>query len=117
MGRKARRSLEAARLLLAKGHLDEAASRFYFSLFQAGVHALAKEGRRPGDFRPGAAYWEHRTVARHAAAIRGRAEDAGLFRRAMELRLQADYDPDCVVRRDLEVLRRDLERFVLEVTA
>ena len=114
MGRKARRSLEAARLLLAKGHLDEAASRFYFSIFQAGIHALAKEGRRPSDFRPGAAYWEHRTVLRHAASIRGRAEDEDLFRRAMELRLKADYDPTSVRRWEVEFLRRDLERFVLE---
>ncbi len=115
MGIKARRSLEAAGLLLAKGHLDEA--RFYFSLFQAGIHALAKLGRRPADFRPGAAYWEHRTVLRHAASIRSRADDVHLFRAAMELRLQADYDPKSIDRQEVEFLRRDLERFVLEVTA
>src|SRR5262245_8294902 len=116
MGRKARRSLEAAELLLAKGRLDDAASRYYLSLFQAAVHALSKEGRRPSDFRPGAEYWEHRTVARHAAAIRGRPADAELFLRAMELRLRADYDPKSVERREVEFLRRDLERLVLEVT-
>jgi uncharacterized protein (UPF0332 family) len=108
--------LEAAELLLAKGRVDDAASRFHFSLFQAAVHCLEKRGKRPRDFRPGAGYWEHRTVARNAAAIRGRPEDVHLFRRAMELRLEADYDPKFVSRRDLEVIRRDLERLVLEVT-
>ncbi|MGH7151042.1 MAG: hypothetical protein ACREIU_10105, partial [Planctomycetota bacterium] len=97
--------------------VDEAASRFYFALFQAGVHSLERRGKRPGDVRSGAAYWEHRTVANHAALIRGVRADRGLFRRAMKLRLVADYNLNPVERRAVEFVCREVERFVLEVTA
>jgi uncharacterized protein (UPF0332 family) len=114
---KALRSLEAARRLLAMGFVDEAASRYYFALFQAGIHGLEQRGLKPGDFRSGATYWEHRTVARNASSIRGEAGDTDLFDRARELRHAGDYNPDLVRRRDLEFLRRGIERFVLGVTS
>jgi len=117
MRAKARRSLEAARLLLARGFVDEAASRLYFALFQAGVYALERRGLRPADFRAGATYWEHRTVARNAERIRGEPGDAGLFERSRDLHQKSDYTRDFVRRRDLEFLRYKVERFVLEVTA
>ena len=117
MRAKARRSLEAARLLLAKGFVDEAASRFYFALFQAGVRGLEKQGNEPADFRSGATYWEHRTVARKAAHVRGEEGDRSLFGRSMALRHKANYDPDLLERRDLDFLRFDIERFVFAVTS
>ncbi|HEU5393405.1 MAG TPA: hypothetical protein VFV36_01255 [Candidatus Methylomirabilis sp.] len=117
MRRKALRSLEAARRLLAMGFVDEAASRTYFALFQAGVHGLEKQGLKPGDFRAGATHWEHRTVARSAERIRGEPSDVDLFERARDLRLTSDYNRDSVLRKDLEFLRYRIERFVLEVTA
>ncbi|HET6202778.1 MAG TPA: hypothetical protein VFI25_08250 [Planctomycetota bacterium] len=116
MRTKARRSLEAARLLLARGFVDEAASRFYFALFQAGVHALERQGKKPADFRGGATYREHRTVARHADRIRGVVEDEALFDLSIALRQRADYNPIFVNRRYLHALRPDIERFVLGVT-
>ncbi len=99
------------------GFVDEAASRYDFALFQAGIHGLEKRGLKPGDFRSGATYWEHRTVARNATSIRGEAGDPGLFNRARALRHACDYNPDSVVRRELEFLRFEIERFVLGVTA
>ncbi len=116
MRRKALRSLEAARRLLAMGFVDEAASRYYFALFQAGIHGLERKGLKPGDFRSGATYWEHRTVGLHAARIRNEPGDVDLFARSRELRQESDYNRDFVERRDLEFLRFEIERFVMQVT-
>src|SRR5262245_3697106 len=117
MRRKAVRSLEAARRLLAMGFVDEAASRYYFALFQAGIHGLETRGLRPSDFREGATYWEHRTVARNAVRVRNDPGDVDLFERSRELRHKSDYNRDLVDRRSLEFLRFEIERFVLGVTA
>ncbi len=116
MRRKALRSLEAARRLLAMGFVDEAASRYDYALFQAGIHGLEKRGLKPGDFRAGATYWEHRTVARNAARIRNEPGDLDLFERSRDLRHKSDYNRDFVERRDLEFLRFEIERFVMQVT-
>ncbi len=112
--RKALRSLEAGHLLLEGGLVDDATSHLYYSLFQAGVHGLEARARQPREFR--ATYWDHITVARCAPLIRGRADDSPLFDDVRPLRQNADYTSASVQRRWVEFLRRDVERFVIEVT-
>ncbi len=111
--RKALRSLGAGQLLLEEGLLDDATSRLYDSLFQAGVRGLEARARQPREFR--ATYWDHLTVARCAVLLRGRPEDIGLFERARVLRQNADYSSASVQRRWVEFLRREVERFVIDV--
>jgi uncharacterized protein (UPF0332 family) len=112
--RKALRSLEAGHLLLEEGLLDDATSRLYYALFQAGVYGLEARARQPREFR--STYWDHLTVARCAVLLRARPEDVDLFDTARVLRQNADYDHRSVQRRWVEFLRRDVERFVIDVT-
>ena len=114
---KARRTLRAARRLLEEGFVDDAASRFYFALFQAAVHALERQGRKPGDFRSGAGKWGHRMVDELVPLVRGEAEDRVLFGELRKLRSSADYESRSVERRTLEFLQHEVERFVREATA
>ena len=117
MRRKARQSLHATRVLLERGLVDDAASRLYFALFQAAVHGLERQGKSPADLRPGATYWEHRTVCRHAALVLGKAEDEDLLADALVLRRDADYRTGPVERWRIESLRPEIFRFVEEVTS
>ncbi|MCI0588872.1 MAG: hypothetical protein L0323_18785 [Planctomycetes bacterium] len=110
---KALRSLEAGYLLLEEGLPDDATSRHYYALFQAGVYGLEARARQPREFR--STYWDHLTVARCAVLLRGRPEDIDLFDRARALRQNADYSSASVQRRWVEFLRREVERFVIEV--
>lgn len=117
MGRKARRTLETAILLLEKGRIDDAANRLYYAAFQAAVHGLERRGFAAGDFRPGATKWSHRTILEEVARIRDREEDRNLLMTLKHLRTTADYTPESVSRKRLEYLRRETERLVREVTS
>ena len=117
MRRKARRTLDTALRLLEEGRLDDAANRFYYAAFQAAVHGLERRGFAPGDFRPDATRWSHRTVIEEVARIRNREEDRNLLMALEQLRTTADYTAESVSRSKLEYLRRETERFVREVTS
>ncbi|HET6201929.1 MAG TPA: HEPN domain-containing protein [Planctomycetota bacterium] len=117
MRRKAREALEAARVLLERGLLNDAASRLYYAAFLAGIHGLERLGKRPADFRGGSTYWDHRTVAREVVRIRGLSEDGALLKRLRILRLRADYGERLVDRAELEFVIHETRRFVEQVTA
>ncbi len=114
---RARQTLGAALLLLERGFVADAASRLYFAAFQAAVRGLERQGFRPSDFRPGATYWEHETVTRHAWRVRDRRGDVRLLGDLRAIRNRADYRGDPVERRELESLRNEVVRFVGEVSA
>lgn len=113
---KARENLEVGLRLLDEGHFDAAANRLYYALFQAAIHALERQGRVPGEARRRAKVWDHRIVGDRIAFVRGLREDERLFERLRSLREQADYEAKPVVRRALESLKHDVERFVRWVT-
>ena len=102
-------------LLLERGFLEDAASRLYYAAFQAAVRGLEKQGWGPSDFRPGASYWEHRTVVNQAWRLRNLPEDVSLLRELRALRHRADYRAPPVERREIESLRREVVRFVNEM--
>lgn len=112
MKNKARRSLKAALLLLDSGFADAAASRLYYAAFQAAIYAFVRQGRDPGEFRPGARGWSHRMIRENAALVRGIESDAVFSGKLYRLRLRADYGVRFIERRWIEYLRREVERFV-----
>ena len=87
---KARRNLDATRILLAAANVDPAMSRLYYALFQACVHHFECRGMRPSALGP-YSEWKHSTVRNHVYRIRRRHDDVVLLRLAYTLRSQADY--------------------------
>ncbi len=116
MKAKARENLDASLILLRAGRLNASASRLYYALFQAAIHALERQGRNPQDFR-NSRYWDHDTVCDFAHLARGEETDRILLDEARRLRLQADYTDLPIDRRRVEHLKHEACRFVLEVTA
>jgi hypothetical protein len=112
---KARENLDSALLLLRAGRLNACASRLYYALFQAAIHALERQGMRPAEFRS-ARRWGHETILEAAPLARGEPADRLLLENARRLRLQANYAREAVSRRDIEQLRHEACRFVLEAT-
>ncbi|MGH7152253.1 MAG: hypothetical protein ACREIU_16220 [Planctomycetota bacterium] len=110
----ARENLAAALLLLDRGYLRAAASRFYFSMFQAGVCALERRGAEPPSSRD--RYWSHETVWRLVRTLRDDPADALRFRDMRTMRLSGYYRVWKFHRRDLERMKHDVRRFVEEVT-
>ncbi len=117
MKAKARENLEAARRLLALGLLNAAASRLYYSMFQASVHALVRRSGSPADARRGARAWSHGRVEGLVAGIRGQPEDQVLFQELRALRERADYDRESLTKWEIDRRWPDAERFVLQVTS
>lgn len=117
MKEKARKSLEDGLHLLERGSVDSASNRLYFALFQAAIHGLERIGLEPADFRAGASRWDHGTIARQILLVRGRREDAELFKTVRDLRVDADYRKASVLRGRLEFVKHEVARFVREVTA
>ncbi len=115
MKAKARENLDSAMILLHAGRLNACANRLYYALFQATIHALERQERKPADFRS-ARRWEHETILDAAALARGEPADRLLLENARRLRLRADYARDQVSRREIERLRHEACRFVLEAT-
>lgn len=102
-------------ILLRAGRLNACASRLYYALFQAAIHALERQGRKPRDFR-NATYWDHDTIRDSAHLVRGEESDRILLDDARLLRLRADYALEQVTRREIEDLRHEACRFVMEAT-
>jgi uncharacterized protein (UPF0332 family) len=88
---KASRNLQAGETLAALALVDPAASRYYYSLFQAAVHRLTALGWTPGRLESGAVEWKHATVQNNVSLVRGRRADSRLFEEMRRMREQADY--------------------------
>ncbi len=116
MKAKARENLEAALRLLDRGLLNAAASRLYYAVFQAAIHALQSRRRDSAEAPAGGRGWSHAGVQDQIATIRSDDEDQRMFKRLRLLREMADYGQPSVPRRELEFLRPDAERLVRELT-
>lgn len=93
---KALASLAAGDLLLAGGIPDDAASRYYYAMYRAAVHALTKRGKRPGSIRSGAIEWDHSMIENNAGMLRRRPDDRWLYVEMRNLRTLADYRDETV---------------------
>jgi uncharacterized protein (UPF0332 family) len=113
---KALENLAAGERLFEDGRFNAAASRYYYAAFQAAVVRFAALGRPPGTLQGGADRWNHALVAQNTWLLRGRREDARLYRGLMELRTQADYQDRAVNSSDLAPYRRATRDFVRELT-
>lgn len=114
---KARDNLRAGETLAALGLPDPAASRYYYAMFQAAVHALSRRGWTPGRLQSGAIEWSHVVVMNNVSLVRGRRTDAAFFKVMRELRTRADYDDKSVEPGLLAAHVDDVREFVDEVTA
>ena len=99
---------------MAANLIDPAMSRLYYSLFQAGVHAMGKLGKRPRDLGRSDT-WEHGTICGNATLFRKTSRDFQLFRSARSLREQADYREAPVDQRRVQELLPAVAAFVEEV--
>ena len=114
---KALASLAAGDLLLERGFTDDAASRYYYAMFQAAVHALTRQGWTPGRLQSGALEWGHVVVLNNVSLVRGRRSDRALFDSMRDLRVKADYRDDSIAPGLLAARVDDVRAFVEEVTA
>ena len=112
---KAALNLRAGDALSALGLADPAASRYYYALFQAAVHALTQRGWTPGRVRSGAVEWDHSMVMNNVAVIRGRRSDRVLYGAMRELRELADYHGDLIAPGALATQVAAVRDFVEEV--
>lgn len=117
MKQRAEENYSAALSLLAS-HVNAAASRAYYALYQALVGEYEERNLRPEDFytpRPGdEVKWPHKTVVRISEQHAGLDErQKSVAQTALELRIQADYKPDPVNKEDLGYIMPKL-RDVLE---
>ncbi len=114
---KARENLEAARRLLAIGLLNAAASRLYYSVFQAAVRVLLRRSGLPAAAQGGARAWSHGRVENSVAGIRGQREDGVLFEELRALRERANYDRESLTKWEIDRCWPDAERFVRQATS
>ena len=114
---KALTSLAAGESLLAGGFSNDAASRLYYAMYQAAVHALTQRGRRPEQTRSGAVDWDHSMVENNVRTLRGSRADKDLYRAMRSLRVAADYAPDYIRGADVIERHAAVSRFVKELTA
>lgn len=113
---KAQSSLEACKALVSHKLTDSAASRLYYALFQAGVHALDQQGRDPRklDGHASEGRWSHTFFRNNASLCRGNREDRRLFRAAYDLRVTADYSDVPVEAHQIGKLMPAVEGFLQE---
>ena len=114
---KSTRNLAAGDALSTLGFTDAAASRYYYSLYQAAVHRLTQLGWTPGRLRSGAVRWDHVMVMHNMSLIRGRRSDRDLYEVMRDLRLKADYADVSVELQALADCVAGTREFVEEVTA
>lgn len=93
---KATINLRAGEALFALAMNDPAASRCYYALYQASVHALTRAGWTPGRLQSGALEWSHVVVMNNMYLVRRRRSDRALFETMRALRTQADYGADSI---------------------
>ena len=114
---KALENLEAGDLLLERGLLNAAASRYYYAMFQAAVFRLELAGDAPGRFQSGAVRWDHATIANNTLRLRGRREDRKLYHAVRQLRVRADYFEAPIGPADIAPLRSRVRGFVQELAS
>lgn len=108
---RAEHSVKAARLCLERGYLDSAASRAYFSMFQAAICALESQGIHRTE-------WSHKAVHASLADILIRRRKvvqavlAGALPGAMEIRHVADYRQPGPSQRQVQRVVTMAERFI-----
>ena len=114
---KALKSVEAGDLLLSQGLVDDAASRYYYAMYRAAVHALRGMGWRPQSIRSGAVDWDHSMVENNVSACRKDRSDRSFYREMRRLRSAADYGEASVSAADLACRVAAIHRFVKELTS
>jgi uncharacterized protein (UPF0332 family) len=113
---KARESLASAEADVAAGRYNSAANRAYYAAFQAAVASLIRES-----IRPESGNWQHRFVLRRFSStlIRHRkrlpADLSAVFDDLFRTRIQGDYEPNDVSRRQAARVVKGATRFVDEV--
>jgi len=112
---KALENLAAGELLLARGHVNAAASRYCYAMYEAAVWALTEKGKTPGAFRSGAVEWDHSMVENDAGMLRNSYEDRLLYGAMRRARVTADYHADRVNALELRRVRADVADFVKEL--
>ena len=116
LARKAKENFQAGELLLQKSLHNAAASRLYYSLFQAVAYALEnRRNKRPGDFRLGAEHWEHGMVINNARYVRQSWDDRKLCEKFRALRTEADYDATEVEREQIVERLEAVRSLVMDV--
>lgn len=117
MRNKARSTFRTAQELAVRAPND-AASRLYFALYQAAVSSLTAGGRSPRGLDPNfdparPDFWHHNWVKNNLrlVGVEG-SQDKQVYRQALALRLQADYQPDPVDRSALEPCLRHAQRLL-----
>lgn len=119
--KKARENLRASRALMVQGFPNAAASRMYYALYLAAVHALEKQGRKPSEFQDEPGYWRHEIIRSNASLVRQRSgkdrmKDSALYNAVFEMRVTADYDPASVETDQLLGRIDDVQSLVEDVT-
>ena len=114
---KAVENLAAGDLLLERGHINAAASRYYYAMYQAAVRSLTLLEFRPGGIRSGAVDWDHSMVENNVMQCRKEWRDRVLYMQLRRLRSRADYGDEPVLRVEIEERRDAIRQFVKEVAS
>src|SRR5262245_23983092 len=114
---KAHANLKAGEALLALGLIDPAASRYYYAMYQAAVHALTRRGRTPARLESGAVEWGHAMVLNNVFLVRGRRSDRALYDAMRGMRTRADYRDSAVEPGDLAACVAAVRDFVEEAAS
>jgi len=113
---KSAKNLQAGEILAAGGLVDPAASRYYYSMFQAAVHRLSALGWTPGQISSRAVRWTHTAVQNNVFLVRRLPSDRYLFEEMRKLRELADYKDDAVDAGVLAAQVAAVREFVAEAT-
>jgi len=97
MAEKALENLEASTLLATNERWNATANRLHYASFQAAVHALEGQGKRPEQLSQ-YKEWKHKTICDNASLVRGRWDDRKLYMALRTQRVESDYTD-----RDVEV--------------
>jgi uncharacterized protein (UPF0332 family) len=119
--KKARENMQASRALMVQGFPNAAASRMYYALYLAAVHALEKQGHKPSAFQDEPGYWRHEIIRNNASLVRqrrgkDRMKDSALYNAVFEMRVTADYDAASVETDQLLGRIDDVQSLVEDVT-
>ncbi len=111
---KAKENLSAGCECLAAGRANAAASRLYYSVFQASAWALAGQGVSPAALQSGAATWNHTMVSQNLRKLFSHRQDRDHLTSYLllkSLREKADYAPEDVSPTELVGLDARAGRF------